>query len=149
MNLIIWLEAEGFQVIFDISEINDDFLKASISLSFNTDMNRGSLKIQDDYLEKSDLLNLANYFEKHIVSLEGNPDHDSDTFVSRELTFQARALCGEIRNNSDGEFTILFMLNIGKSRKEKINVYAGCEGMVSLEKIKTFIQLIRRFSELN
>jgi hypothetical protein len=35
------------------------------------------------------------------------------------------------------------MLNIGKSNEESSNVYIGCEGMIILEKVQKFIDLIK------
>ena len=61
---------------------------------------------------------------------------NSSNVVNSELDFSLQTLAGEIEGG-EGEFSIRFMLNIGRS-KEDTNVYVGAEGAISLEEVVKF-----------
>ena len=107
MKKDILLEAEGFQTLFEISEERDNFLKTQITLTFLTDSNRGNIQTLDNFIERKDLLRLAEYYEKHIFTLRTDCNYESDTFLTQEIAFETKAFCGEIRDNIDGEFSIM------------------------------------------
>ena len=88
---------------------------------------------------RSDLYRLATYFEEHIVQLLQNPDGASSTFVPMELGFQVQALAGEVHAENDGEFSVRFLVNVGKSKDEGEKVYVGGEAVVTLKNIRKFI----------
>jgi hypothetical protein len=80
----------------------------------------------------SDLAELAMCVRQHVG---GNYSHDfeeSPAFFTDELDFELQCLDGEIESWSDGEFTIRFMLQVGRSLDEG-RVYAGFEFVVSVE----------------
>ena len=69
-------------------------------------------------------------------------DSESYTFIPPDLQFQLQALSGQIRSQDDGEFTLRFMLNTGKSNPEGFAVYVGGEAVISLENVNRFLSSI-------
>lgn len=56
-----------------------------------------------------------------------------------ELGLQVQALSVNVYSETDGEFTLRFMVNIGRSNEEDANVYIGGESVVNLKNIRDFI----------
>lgn len=99
-----------------------------------------------------DIQRLIKYFEEHIAKLQENPDSESYTFVTYGLNFQVQALAGDVRINpsnllqtspDDGEFTIVFMVNVGQSNVEACQTYVGGESVVTLKNIHSFTSLLQ------
>lgn len=76
--------------------------------------------------------------DQHIACLQQDSSSQSDTFVPRELGFQVKALSGEVISPKSGEFSLLFMVNVGRSNEEVSSTYVGGESEVTLENIQNF-----------
>ena len=111
------LETEGTHITFELEKATEQ--------QFN--------------LATSDIQRLIAYFKQHIANLRTNPDHQSQAFVPMELGFQLQALAGELYPDDDGEFTLRFMINVGKSSAEETAVYVGSETVVMLADVKQFM----------
>lgn len=96
------------------------------------------MKSVPTFIAISDLQELVTYLERHITSLQLDPSSESDTFVPKELGFQVRALSGEVISPTEGEFSLLFMVNVGRSNEEVSSTYLGGESEVTIENIQSF-----------
>ena len=56
--------------MFEITEERNAFLQTQITLPFLTELNRENFQTQDNFIERKDLLRLAEYYEKLIFSLK-------------------------------------------------------------------------------
>lgn len=135
---ICQLEADGFTIIFECYKFNkeEQFLICKIKILFEKQFDKSPIEKQNCYLSAKDLYNLNTYFDNHITNLRIKSNDESFVFVNSELDFSLQALDGEIEENK-GEFSIRFMINIGKSKKET-NVYAGVEGTILMESVSIF-----------
>ena len=81
------------------------------------------------FISLSDLRRLRHYFLSHIAQLQQNPDRESYPFVPLGLGFQVQALSGDVFSENEaalaGEFTIRFMVNVGRSHDENAAAYVG------------------------
>lgn len=125
---------------FDAMEKHADVL---VEFRLNPLIGEVAVKSVPTLIAISDLQRLVAYFENHIADLKQNPDSESYTFVTTDLGFQVQALSGEIRSQSDGEFSIRFMVNVGESNGEGCRVYVGGESLITLENIKNFGSSLR------
>ena len=110
-------------------------------VEFILDQHLGDIMVKSvpTFIAASDLYRLATYFEEHIAQLLRHPDRASCTFVPMELGFQVQALAREVHAENDGEFSVRFLVNVGKSKDEGERVYVGGESVVTLKNIRRFI----------
>ncbi|MDF5719608.1 MAG: hypothetical protein PUP91_03760 [Rhizonema sp. PD37] len=85
-----------------------------------------------------DLQSLITYFEQHITNLKSDPNSKAHTFVTWDLGFQVEALSGDVFSESEGVFTIRFMVNIGQADEKACSTYVGGEAMVTFANIRSF-----------
>lgn len=139
------LETDGFLICIGLNSLNKESKNIDSLITFLLDASIEKLSIQSvpTYIAVNDLQRLANYFEQHVKYLQQDPNRESHPFVPVELGFQVQALQGEVRSERDGEFSIRFMVNVGKRSATSTNVYVGGEAVVTLENIKNFISSIR------
>jgi hypothetical protein len=136
-----FLETDGYRVSFDLQDIQTSKENVDMIVEFILDQHLGGIMVKSvpTFIASSDLYRLATYFEEHIAQLPQNPDRASYTFVPMELGFQVQALAGEVHAENDGEFSVRFLVNVGKSKDEGERVYVGGESVVTLKNIRRFI----------
>ncbi len=139
------LKTDGYQVLFNLTHLEHtkDYLDAIFEFRLDPQLANVSVKSPQTFISIKDLQELIAYFENHITRLQNNPDSQSEPFVTWELGFQVQALSGEIRSPQDGEFDILFMVNVGQGNEEVGSTYVGGESAVTLENIQRFISSVR------
>ena len=140
------LECSGFEwnIIIDKIELATQQIQGRMNLDLPVNKLRIpslSSTISFNCL-KNDFLRLADYIDNHIEKIKSDFFHDSDVFVTYGLDFQLQALCGEIDEDSSGEFTLRIMLLIGNSPNNS-RVYAGAEGIVDIKQCYKFTNQIR------
>ena len=146
MTSKLFLNTEGYQVSFEMKTIPDlpDEFEVTISFRLDPRLDNVTFTSTPSALPFKELQALADYFTPHIELLKSNPNGDSDTFVPLDLQFQLQAFAGEVRSPDDGEFTLQFMINMGKPEKGSTSVYVGGEGVVTLEEINRFLASVKR-----
>ena len=144
MSRTCLLQTSGYRVLFELKDLETTTAYVDMVVEFQLDPCLGGslVKSEPTFVAMSDLQRLLAYFDQHIAYLQQDPDSESDIFVPLELGFQVQALSGEVRSQCDGEFSIRFMVNVGKSKDEDCRVYVGGESVVTLEQIKNFTSLI-------
>lgn len=148
MNQKCFLETEGSQIIFDLSSLpTKKELDLVVHFRLDPQMGRFCVSSIPTFIAINDLQRLISYFEEHITDLRNDPDSQSHTFVPLGLGFQLQALSGEIftenKASLDGEFTLRFMINVGRSHNEATSVYVGGEMVVTLTQIQDFIMSLQ------
>ena len=143
MSSTCLLQTSGYRVLFELRGHDTTTAYGDMIVEFQLDPCLGGISVKSEptFVSMSDLQRLLAYFEQHIAHLQQDPNSESDIFVPLELGFQVQALSGEVRSQRDGEFSLRFMVNIGKSKDED-RVYAGGESVVTLEHIKNFTSSI-------
>ena len=138
------LETEGYLVMFEIKTIDTSEIDLDVVISFQLNSQISAISFCSDHnlIAKEDLQRLIVYFIQHIENLKQDPDTESFTFVPMDLAFQLQALSGEIRSQTDGEFGVRMMINVGRSCQEASSTYLGGESTVTLESIQNFITSI-------
>lgn len=143
MECTCLLEAYGFQIYFTMEKLKrnkeDTTKKNYVDLTVEVRLGPGlnlTMKSVPTIVDMNDLNRLVHYLEQHVRNLQQNPDEEAWVFVALDA-FQLQALAGNVLSQSDGEFTLRCMVNVGRS-EEGTNVYAGTEGVVSVEKIAHF-----------
>lgn len=136
-----FLTTDGYRVSFCLKEVQASKEDVDIIIEFILDQHLGGIMVKSvpTFIALSDLYRLATYFEEHIAQLLRNPDSESYTFVPMELGFQVQALAGEVHAENDGEFSVRFLVNVGKSKDEGERVYVGGESVVTLKNVRRFI----------
>ena len=138
------LETEGYLVVFEMESLDtsDRYLNTVISFQLNPEISEIYFSSDQTLIAKEDLQRLSVYFRQHIENLKQDPDTESFTFVTMELTFQIQALSGEIRSITDGEFEIRIMINVGQVCQESSSTYLGGESIIILKNVQNFIESI-------
>jgi len=141
MSKKCFLETDGYRVCFDLKGVQASKEHVDMVVEFTLDQHLGGIVVKSipTFIAASDLHRLTVYFEEHIAQLWQNSDSESYTFVPMELGFQVQALGGEVHTEDDGEFSLRFLLNVGRSKDEGERVYVGGESVVTLRNIKRFI----------
>ena len=137
------LQTEGSQITFELEKATEQHFNLAIQFALDAHLGGYSLHSPPTFISTSDIQRLIAYFEQHIAYLRTNPDHESQPFVPMELGFQLQALAGELYPDDDGEFTLRFMINVGKSSTEETSVYVGSETVVMLTNLRHFIASLR------
>ncbi|SFD53706.1 hypothetical protein [Pseudoalteromonas denitrificans] len=100
-------------------------------------------------LNKTDLINLVEYFQTHYLGLIDNQLTESQIFMPLEGDFQIKCMEGEIDNIDDGYFSISLMFNNGKPYEDASNCYFGFESVVDIQNIILFCQDIKTLLKLS
>jgi hypothetical protein len=135
------LKTDGYQISLDVrdAEASHEYVDVVVALTLDRYLGDLVVKSTSTLIALRDLSRLVKYFERHIVQLLHNPDYQSEIFVPMELGFQVQALSGEVYTENDGEFSLRFLLNVGKSEEMYHRVYVGGESVVTLKDIKIFL----------
>jgi hypothetical protein len=140
------LKTEGYEISFELKRFPDFNTSLDLTVVFSLEPEIGKVQVRSIpmpiYLR--DLYELTTYLEQHIANLQKNPDSEAYTFVTMDLQFEMQAFAGEVRSANDGEFTLRFMVNVGKPEGKTSSVYVGGETEVTLENINSFIAAIRQ-----
>ncbi len=106
----------------------------------------GSLSVRSGttWLFVSDLERLLRYLEEHIVSLQHDASSVSDTLVNLDLDFTLQAFSGDVQSFSDGRFSLLFMLNVGRRDEVSSSTYVGGEAVVTVAEVRHFVAAVRK-----
>lgn len=141
MDKKCFLETEGYRILFALKDVQASQEYVDMIVEFTLDQHLGGIMVKSvpTCIASSDLHQLVTYFEEHIAQLLRNSDRESCLFVPLELGFQVQALAGEVYAENDGEFSVRFLLNVGKSKDEGERVYVGGESVVTLKNIRRFI----------
>ncbi len=139
------LETNGYRISFEFTYLETKKYMDMI-VEFIIDPSLGGFLVRSipTCIDLIDLQRLLQYFEHHIESLRQNLNTESYTFVPTELGFQVQALSGDQLSENDLEFTIRFMVNVGRYKKEGTSVYVGGESVVNLKNIKDFTKACRK-----
>jgi hypothetical protein len=145
----ITLEGVGFEWSITFEKITSEIEPEKMTNGFMTlkmqtvDQEQGLGPVAFDFFY-NDLIRLADYFDHHITQLIQNSWHDSDEFVNIDLDFQVQAMCGDVKSNQEGEFTVRIMLNMGNA-SDGSSVYTGIEGCIDVVKCHAFVVNLRDF----
>jgi len=142
------LETDGYQIAFDFKGwATQQEVDMVVTFMGGPPLcPRFSATSVPTFISLSDLRRLRHYFFSHIAQLQQNPDRESYPFVPLGLGFQVQALGGDVRlsneaavGSQEGEFTIRFMVNVGRSHDENAAVYVGGETAVTVANINHFL----------
>jgi hypothetical protein len=91
-----------------------------------------------------DWYSLCAYFEKHIVAQQLGSLDEPFEFVIYERQFRIQAMIGYIVSDTDGEFPIRFMINIGNDLNHH-PIYIGIDTIVPIIHVREYISSLRQF----
>lgn len=146
MNHTITLTTEGYMVTFQLEQRKDlrSSLDGTVVFTLVPGLSKMEVHSQPMPISVDDLERLSEYFQQHIANLQADADSEGETFVPRDLQFQMRASVGDVRSPDDGEFTLQFLVNVGRPDEESSSVYVGGEAVVTLEQTRHFLLSLRR-----
>ena len=141
------LETNGYNLSFYLDfaqKMQKDFVEAEVEFFAKCESTqRICIKSEQFIIQVSELPRLSKYFRDHINNLRKNFDYQSDTFVDYSLMYQIQAFCGSLNSKDKYScFSLLSMINIGKSQIGNDSIYVGGESTVSLEEVMEFIDSI-------
>lgn len=138
------LETYGYQVFFELKSLenNTNLVDLAIQFILNPRLRELSVKSEPSFIAIKDLRRLVSYLEQHIDSLKQNSNSISNTFLENGLGFQIQAFEGSVYSESEGDFTLQFMVNVGQPRKRCSRIYVGGESEITFENIKRFTSSI-------
>lgn len=136
----------GYKFGFYLQHLNStkDSVGVISELIVNPSYGNHAFRSTAQIIFTKDLQRLSNYLEDHIAALQAKPEHDSDTFMSYDCTFQLTAFSGEVCANQEGQFSIQCMVNVGKP-EGGFSTYLGGEAVVSVADTYAFINCLRLF----
>jgi len=141
MQDICLLETVGYSVSLEFLEwrptIRDVLIRTTLTL--NPQLGKVTVACDPTWILTNDVGRLVAYLEQHIQALRKDSNHISHAYVDSELHFLVQAFEGEIRAENSGEFSLQFMLNIGRSDHDAANTYLGCNSVVAVQNVTAFI----------
>lgn len=142
----IILKTEGYTVTFELTRFKNLHTSLDLTVIFALDPQLGNIEIKSIPMPITlrDLQDLTTYLEQHMANLQKDPNSEAYIFVPMDLQFQLQASLGEVRSPNDGEFTLQFMINVGRQKEGSPSVYVGGETVVTVENINSFISSIRQ-----
>ncbi len=134
------MPSSRYRTVFELKSIDSNREMLDLVVEFQVDprLREISVRSVSSYIDIKDLKRLVTYFEQHIASLKENSNSKSSVFIEYGLSFQIQASEGEIRSESEGEFSLQVMVNIGQPAKGYPRTYIGGESVVTLENIQSF-----------
>ncbi|MEO8286407.1 MAG: hypothetical protein ABI670_08210 [Chloroflexota bacterium] len=114
-------------------------------IEFKLDQRLGNVALATPpaWIFVKDLERLSSYLEEHLTRLSLNNDTESDVFTNSDLDFTAQAFSGEVRSDSDGEFSIQFMVNVGRTEDGRSHTYIGATSEITVENANSFVASLR------
>jgi hypothetical protein len=140
MSLQCCLTTAGYQVVFHMTRAQrrGDSLDVVVELSVCPELGRFTVKSVPNFVSVADMRRLVHYLEEHISRLIEDASHESVPFVPLELGFQVQALAGDVGSENEGDFTLRFLVNIGRSPVDGTGVYVGAESVIEVENVRAF-----------
>ncbi|MCL1467721.1 hypothetical protein [Argonema galeatum] len=134
------LETDGYLVLFDLKNLDSsqEYFDLIVDFQLDSRIFEFSIKSIPSFIAIKDLYRLVTYFEEHIANLQKDPNSESYTFITWELGFQLQAQSGDVDSPNDGEFGLLFMINVGRSHEQASRTYVGGESTVTVENARKF-----------
>ncbi|NET54676.1 MAG: hypothetical protein F6K47_00230 [Symploca sp. SIO2E6] len=135
-----FLETDGYQVIFELTSMENSQELVNLIIELRLDSELGAMLVQSipSTIALQNLQELVSYFEKHVFALQTDSNHESPVFLTKSLGFQMQALAGEFYSEAEGNCNIRVMLNVGKCTQEYPSTYIGGESVVEFAKIHNF-----------
>lgn len=148
-NLVI-LQTNGYELKFYLNSLEnylDNIFDAEIEFLVRSEFSQKvSVKSGVIQINIENLTRLINYLKNHMNIIQINPEQDSYTFTDYSLGYQIQALCGFISPiMEESYFSIISMVNIGKSNSLSDSTYIGGESTISFKQAETFIQSLEKF----
>ncbi len=114
------LDTSGYELVFYLQSLDATKKCVGILVEFRLKPSHGNFSIRSGATTTyiAELEKLIMYLENHISALKNNPGNQFHVFVTYDFSFQIQALAGEVRSESEGEFTIQCMVNIGQPEEE-------------------------------
>lgn len=139
------LETDGYQVLFDLKNLDasKEYFDLIVDFQLDSRILEFSIKSIPSFIAIKDLHRIITYFEEHIANLQKDPNSESYTFVTWELGFQLQAQSGDVDSPNEGEFGLLFMINVGRSHEQASRTYVGGESTVTVENARKFISSLQ------
>ena len=135
------LETNGYQILLHLKRVEtteEELFDTIFEFKLNPSLGETLVRSIPTIITLKDLQSLITYFEQHITNLKEDHNSESHTFVTRSLDFQVQASSGNIFSESEGVFTIVFMVNVGKAYEGACSTYLGGETLVTVENIRSF-----------
>jgi hypothetical protein len=140
---LISLKTSGYELKFYLVHLEDTKDKSfNAKIEFSTTCNASqkiSVVSEKTLIKLNDLIRLKTYFKEHMINLASEPEKDSYIFVDYTLAYQIHAFCGNIDENEGGCFSILTMVNIGKTQPTGDSTYIGGESTITFKQVEDFI----------
>jgi hypothetical protein len=139
------LKTEGYSILLEFLQLRPSAQDMLIRSTLILDPLLGDVSYTStqSWILASDVESLVSYFEEHMRLLKEDNNHVSHTFVDLDLHFQIQAFVGDISADNIGEFSLQFMLNVGRSGEGHTYTYLGCESVVAVQDVTAFIDSIR------
>jgi hypothetical protein len=142
-NLIL-LKTSGYEIRFYLVELEnsrDRLFHAKVEFITTPNVAQKISALSEKALIKlNDLIELKKYFKDHMENLRNKPQDDSYVFVDHTLSYQIHALCGDVdKGKEEGCFSIVSMVNIGKTYPTKDSTYIGGESTITFQQVEEFI----------
>ncbi|MGH9426086.1 MAG: hypothetical protein ACRD2L_07270 [Terriglobia bacterium] len=141
MKNICVLEAYGFKAAFCFLQMDSSEQNVETTIDFSLDEGIDLLTVRSvpTWIALKDITRLAAYLNDHVSRLLKGTGSESFPFGTMELGFELQALEGEALSDSEGEFTLRLMINVGQVPHEGLRVYVGGQAVVSVENIRRFV----------
>ncbi|HEX8220517.1 MAG TPA: hypothetical protein VF914_15080 [Chloroflexia bacterium] len=145
------LQAAGFRVTFELLSLDEEgYIRYNLRFVLEPGLGGVVLQSTAPTIAARDLEHLMEYLEEHMSQLVKDPDRQGHVFLEYELGFQLQASSGGASDDaSEGSFTILFLVNVGRAKEEGANseigtyVYAGAESTVAFSQVRSFVTSVR------
>jgi hypothetical protein len=147
------LQAAGFQVTFELLSLDEEgYVRYNLRFVLEPGLGGVALQSTAPTIAARDLEHLMEYLEEHMSQLVKDPDRQGHVFLEYELGFQLQASSGGASDDaSEGSFTILFLVNVGRAKEEGAgaddgigtHVYAGAESTVAFSQVRSFVTSVR------
>jgi hypothetical protein len=145
MKLIVSLVTSGYEIKFYLRKIDSSSEHIAIMVEFIGDHHYSILPIRSisNKMFLNDLEKLCIYLENHVSSINKNSSHVSEPFLAYGTVFRIKAMEGEARSNSEGEFSIQCMVNAGNPPGQIFSTYLGGLAVISIKNANEFTNTLR------
>jgi hypothetical protein len=144
------LQANGFHIVFNGEPVHlNEALDTIIEIQLFPHLGGFTVRSVPMFLRINDLQRFLVYLEEHIEHLRNDSFYESYVFVPLELGFQVHALPGDVDEDTNGSFCLLFLVNIGLRGEDEddTRVYIGGETNIDVSEVRAFIQTVRAVME--
>lgn len=140
MTQTVGLHTVGYRADFHMTPVDrpGEFLDVVVELALCPELGGMTIKSVPNFVTVGEMRRLVRYLEEHVARLLDDPSHESYTFAPTEAGFNVRALAGDVDSETEGAFSLLFLVNVGCNATDGTRVYAGAESVIDVEKVKEF-----------